>query len=82
MCLINNFLLVNNKYTHTHTRTHTYTHTRTHTHPYPHTRIHSHAYPTARAHKPEYILFPMESDTTCPVRSISIHELRAVTLGF
>ena len=25
---------------------------------------------------------PMESEQTCPVRSISIHELMAVTLGF
>ena len=31
---------------------------------------------------PEYILVPIESEQTCPVRSISIQELIAVTLGF
>lgn len=30
---------------------------------------------------PEYILVPMESETTCPVKSTSIHELIAVILG-
>lgn len=31
---------------------------------------------------PEYIRVPMESDTTCPVRSTSMDEFIAVTLGF
>lgn len=31
--------------------------------------------------KPEYILVPIESDDTCPVKSTSIHELIAVIFG-
>ena len=32
--------------------------------------------------QPEYILVPMESETTWPVRSTSMQEFIAVTLGF
>ena len=37
---------------------------------------------TVKKKIPEYILVPMESDTTWPVRSISMQELIAVIFGF
>ncbi len=38
--------------------------------------------PRLKTELPEYIVVPIESETTCPVRSTSKQEFMAVTLGF
>ena len=45
-------------------------------------KVHQAAVPPMQCILPEYIRVPMESATTCPVRSTSMHEFIAVTLGF
>lgn len=44
--------------------------------------LHATSEGSAHKYKPEYIFVPIESDTTWPVKSTSIHELMAVTFGF